>query len=273
MQVSILKPKKEFQKHIQKITVFRTFKKITYQQKLTPSPFTCLSYNHFDIPDFKVNGTINLAESKMQVTGPKINDDIYALHHGKLLQVLIELKPSSFFYLFGQSPIDIVNQTVGLKNFIQPTFVDDLLELLQENNHYRSHVKKLYDFLEKFIGNATKPVIYIDEATDLIDRTSGNITVHSVCDKINKSERQFNRKFREIMGIPPIQYIKIRQLHFIINLIHLKEYRYIKEIAYDTGFYDPAHFTKSFKKLTGMSPEVFIKSDAHIALDYFSELI
>ena len=75
-----------------------------------------------------------------------------------------------------------------------------------------------------------------------------------------------------MIGIPPIQYIKIRQLHFIINRIHRNHFDSIKELAYDTGFYDPAHFSNSFKKLTGMSPGAFIKSDEHIALDYFSNL-
>ena len=107
----------------------------------------------------------------------------------------------------------------------------------------------------------------------MIDKSFGDISVNHICKEIGKSERQFYRKFSEIVGIPPIQYIKIRQLHFIINLIHLKQYQSIKELAYDTGFYDPAHFTNSFKKLTGMSPGAFIKSDEHIALDYFSSSI
>jgi len=273
MKITIIRPKKKLQDFIQKITVFKTVKKITYQQKITPSPFTCISYNHYDIPDFKADNKVNLAESKLQVTGPKINDNNYALHHGKLSQVLIELAPSSFYCLFGQSPSSLVNQTTAISKFIPEIKSTALLDWLEENNNYGSHIRKLSAFLEELKATALPPVEYIEKAIRLIDKSSGNVTVHSICEQINKSERQFNRRFSEIVGIPPIQYIKTRQLHFIINLIHLKQYKSIKELAYDTGFYDPAHFTNSFKRLTGMSPEVFIKSDAHVALDYFSELI
>jgi len=272
MQVSIFKPEIKFQDHIQKITVFRSKKKLIYQQKLTASPFSCLSYNHYDIPVFEVNGKKSIAESKLQLTGPKINDNIHALHHGRLSQVLFELKPTSFYYLFHRSPIEIINQTCALSRFIPKAKSEEFIHFLSGVNNYRSHIKKLYNILEEYIAKSLPPVDFVENAIKLIERSSGNISVNAICDQINKSERQFNRKFSEIVGIPPIQYIKIRQLHFIINLIHLKQYKFMKEIAYDTGFYDPAHFSKNFKRLTGMSPEVFIKSEEHIALGYFSEL-
>jgi len=273
MNITIVKPSEKLKDHIQKITVFRTSQKIKYQQKLTPSPFSCLSYNHYDIPDFKVKSKVIIPENKIQLTGPKTDDNIYALHNGKLSQVLIELTPSSFYYLFGHSPAGIVNQTVAISKIIPETKSLALTEWLAENNNSRSHIRKLTEFIEEKIASALPRIDYVDDSIKLIDKSSGNITVHSVCDQINKSERQFNRKFSEIIGIPPIQYIKIRQLHFVINRIHRNHFQSIKELAYDTGFYDPSHFNKSFKKLTGMSPGAFIKSDEHIALDYFSNTI
>jgi len=272
MKITVIKPKKKLADFIRKITVFKTVRKITYQQKITPSPFTCLSYNHYDIPDFKANNKVIIPESKLQLTGPKINDDNYALHHGKLSQVLIELSPSSFYYLFGQSPSSIVNQTIAIGKFIPESKSRTIIKWLEENNNYRSHIRKLSEFLEELKASALPPVEYIETAISLIDKSSGNITVNSICEQINKSERQFNRKFSEIVGIPPIQYIKIRQLHFIINLIILKQFKSIKDVAYDTGFYDTAHFFHNFKKLTGMTPGVFINSDQHVARDYFSDI-
>ncbi len=273
MKIIQITPAKDIKQYVHKITVFKTADKIIYTQKLTPSPFVCISYNHYHIPDFKVDNKVISPENNLQVTGPKTSDDIYALHYGRLSQVLIELAPSSFYYLFGQSPAGIVNQTLAICKFIPGRRINELTDSLAENNNYRSHIRKLTNFLVELKYRTLHPIDYIEKAIDLIDKSSGNISVHSVCEQINKSKRQFNRKFSEIIGIPPIQYIKIRQLHFIINLIHLKQYKSIKEIAYDTGFYDPAHFSNSFKKLTGMTPGDFITSDGHIALNYFSELI
>lgn len=273
MKIIQITPAKEIKQYVHKITVFKTKERISYTQKLTPSPFSCISYNHYQIPDFKVGNEVVSSRSKLQLTGPKTSDNIYALHNGRLNQILIELTPTSFFSPFKHSPAGIENKTVPLFKFIPESRITDLVDSLAENNNYRSHIKKLTNFIIELKLTSLKPIDYIDSAIDIVDKSSGDISVQSLCKQIFKSERQFTRKFSETVGIPPIQYIKIRQLHFIINLICLKKYTSIKEIAYETGFYDPAHFSNCFKKLTGMTPGEFIKSNEHIAMDYFSKLV
>ena len=270
MKIHFIQPYKQLSSHIHRISVFISADIIKYRQKLTPSPFTCLSYNHHYIPDFKVAGKIFPSKSKLQITGPKTTDDIFALHNGKLNQVLIEFAPSAFYYIFHYSPSKLVNITVSMSDIFPGQKVTELLKKLISNNNYRSRVRILQEFIISIRDKILTPVAYIEEALLIIDKSHGNISVHNICRKINISERQCSRKFIEIVGISPIQYIKIRQLHYIINWIQMNHYKSIKELAYDTGFYDPAHFNNSFKKLTGMSPGAFIKSDEHIALDYFS---
>lgn len=273
MKIHFVKPINQLSENIHKITVFISTDTIKYRQKITPSPFTCLSYNHHYIPDFKVANKIFPSKSKLQITGPKTTDDIYALHNGKLNQVLIEFAPTAFYYIFHYSPSKLVNITVSMPDLFPGQKPAELLNKLISSKNYRSRVKLLQEFIVSIRDKVLTPVAYIEEALLLIDESFGNISVCNICKKINISERQCSRKFIEIIGISPIQYIKIRQLHFIINRIHRNHFQSIKELAYDTGFYDPAHFNNSFKKLTGMSPGAFIKSDEHIALDYFSSSI
>ena len=116
MKIHFVKPIKQLSENIHKITVFISTDTIKYRQKITPSPFTCLSYNHFDIPDFRVSGKILPSKSKLQITGPKTTDDIYALHNGKLNQVLIEFTPTAFYYIFHYSPSELVNVTVSMSD-------------------------------------------------------------------------------------------------------------------------------------------------------------
>ena len=273
MKLIPVTPANDIDRFVHRITVFKSPGTKVHKQKLTPSPFTCISYNHYDVPDFLVGGKPVLPKSRLQITGPKTSNELYALHKGKLHQILIELSPSSFYYIFRTSPAGIVNTILPLSQILQEGKVNDLLSSLSENSNYRSHLKKLKTFLLSLVESAYKPVEYIDRAIEIIEGAGGNISVDTLCDKIYRSERQLDRKFKQIVGISPIQYIKIRQLHHLINLIYLKHYTHIKELAYDMGFYDPAHLSNFFKKLTGMSPGEFIDSKDHVALDYFAELV
>ena len=273
MNIIFVEPDKDLSFYIDKIRVLYTDDEIHNKQKITPSPYTCLSYNHFSIPKFSVKGEAFISENKLQLTGPKISDDIYALHNRKLSQVLIEFSPTGFFCLFGQSPRDFVNRTISLSRLNKINSINDLLKNLNQSDNYISHIEILQDYLLTLVPRDFEPIDYINKAINTIDELSAKVTVHSLCKKIGIGERQFNRKFCKIVGISPIRFIKIRQLHFIINRMCLNHYNSISELAYDTGFYDPAHFSNSFKKLTKMTPGEFITSDEHIAMDYYSKLI
>lgn len=63
----------------------------------------------------------------------------------------------------------------------------------------------------------------------------------------------FKRKFRAAFGSSPGRYIKSRRLEKSKQLLGRKELR-ISDVAYDCGFNDLGHFSKSFIAAFGLSP-------------------
>jgi AraC-like DNA-binding protein len=274
LKIRTLKIPKKLQETIQKISVFTADESFSFKQKVTPSPFTCISYNHYSIPEFKVHGKAIKPKSRLQITGPKTNDNMHAVYTGRLSQLLVELTPASYFHLFGRSPAAIVNQVIGLEELLGNERFSGITASLARMESPVSQMRIISALLLDLKGSSThRPVSYVDEAITLIDESRGNITVNALCKRTNISERQFNRRFTEIVGISPIQYIKIRQLHFVVNLFQSRKHKSLKDLAYSSGFYDSAHFSNNFKKLTGMTPGEFIQSKEHVALNYFSDVI
>jgi len=67
---------------------------------------------------------------------------------------------------------------------------------------------------------------------------------------------QFERKFRAIVGIPPLRYIiKTRVNKACDALLHTA--RTVTQVAIDTGFYDHSHLFKQFRRHTGMTPRQY----------------
>lgn len=82
------------------------------------------------------------------------------------------------------------------------------------------------------------------------------IDVDTLARNVNMSRRGFFRKFRELTGIPPLQYVMNKRLAAAEDLLHNSDMT-IDEIAYQCGFYDSNHFNKHFKTAYGTSPGKF----------------
>jgi AraC-like DNA-binding protein len=271
--IEIQKPNPLLSKYIRKISVFRSKKPITYRQKLTPSAYTCISYNQKDIP-VSVFGRKKIhPERRLQIAGPKINEHIYVEYNGTLEQILIEFTASGFYYLFHESPSLFINSLYCLEDILLPTESETLNEMLQRSNTLKRKIESLERFLLKKSSNAIPSCDYMENTLRLIEEARGNIIIKELTDKVSKSERQLNRRFQEVVGITPKKFAKIVQLHFVINLMYIKKYNTFQDIAYFASYYDLAHFYHKFKEYTGFSPVEFINSDEHLAFQYFTDLV
>ena len=64
---------------------------------------------------------------------------------------------------------------------------------------------------------------------------------------------QLFRKLKHLTGFPPQTYIRYYRLEKGQELLYNTKLP-IKEIAYDIGFKDPAHFTNAYRNLYGILP-------------------
>lgn len=84
-----------------------------------------------------------------------------------------------------------------------------------------------------------------------------NVKEHLSLDELaalsNMSTPTFKRKFKNLIGVSPGQYIKNQRIE--LAALELKNtQKTIAEIAFDFGFQDPNYFSKSFSKRYGLAP-------------------
>ena len=80
------------------------------------------------------------------------------------------------------------------------------------------------------------------------------VTVKQLTDSTGMSQRQLSRRFQQTVGLSPKEYLRVNR--FIRSLQHLKRYpkRSLTEIAYQSRYYDQAHFIRDYKDYTGCTP-------------------
>jgi AraC-like DNA-binding protein len=85
---------------------------------------------------------------------------------------------------------------------------------------------------------------------------SHNWTVKEMAKYTDMGITQFSNKMKMCLGFSPFDFLIYLRLNKAANLLQTTDYP-ITQIAFDTGFYSPQHFSFTFKKIIGTTPSKF----------------
>ena len=109
---------------------------------------------------------------------------------------------------------------------------------------------------------SASPADPVARATELIDDGfSGPIEIGQIAKQVGLSVSQLNRRFRTVYQMSPSEYLQRVRVHEASRLLADTDWP-ISEVALDTGFYDQAHLTRTFRRWMGMTPSGFRKEAA-----------
>lgn len=80
-----------------------------------------------------------------------------------------------------------------------------------------------------------------------------NLSISDYARLCNRSLSSFNREFKDIFGLPPLQWITRERLQYA-KMRLLTSDENINDIAFHAGFESPEHFIRLFKKQYGLPP-------------------
>lgn len=101
----------------------------------------------------------------------------------------------------------------------------------------------------------------LKSTVDMMLSAKGNITTSSLLKGELSKRRQLERKFFKQVGMSPKQLGKVIRLQAALKMLLNRKSENLTSIAYESQYYDQAHFIKDFKEFTGVSPKEFYKDD------------
>jgi AraC family transcriptional regulator len=153
-----------------------------------------------------------------------------------------------------KSLIDMFYQEVTRNGSTGKDFIDNLLKIFAE--YYLKHYSNYEELISKQSSTSFGP-----KQLELVQEyykanMSETLHLEKVCEQVSMSLFHFLREFKKYTSITPHQYLinlKIEQAK-----IELKNSdKTLMEMAYDLGFSDQSHFSRTFKRLAGMSPKEY----------------
>lgn len=115
-------------------------------------------------------------------------------------------------------------------------------------------------FLERLSDKSTVENI-VKSTVNALLATNGNAAIKTILNEDLSKRRQLERKFANQIGVSPKQLGRLIRLQTALKMMLNTEAQSLTNIAYESEYYDQAHFTKDFKAFTGINPKEFLGSD------------
>jgi AraC-like DNA-binding protein len=123
--------------------------------------------------------------------------------------------------------------------------------------------EKRIEIIEAFLLNKLNDSATIDNIVkttiDTILLTKGSTSINTILKDDLSKRRQLERKFIKQIGISPKQLGKVIRLQTALKMLLNRQAENLTKIAYESEYYDQAHFIRDFKEFTGTTPKDFLE--------------
>jgi AraC-like DNA-binding protein len=183
--------------------------------------------------------------------GPGTESSVMNYKKGSYTTTQVILKPHALKTLLGMNASALTNGFAELNEFS----TEDLDIQLMEAKHEQGRIKLLTGFLLSKLKQARTKDALVEESLRLIHKNIAFIDVKFLLEHLNISERQFERRFNQTVGLAPQSYIRLKRFNEAIRLMKTGQYERLTDVAYALNFHDQSHFIRDIKAFSGITPK------------------
>ncbi|QJD83919.1 helix-turn-helix domain-containing protein [Cohnella herbarum] len=165
--------------------------------------------------------------------------------------IQLVFKPHALYSLFGW---DAAGHNQGLLAPDQFNAVELEKQLLSADST-DERIDLLYDFIMNALKQNNRRDELIESVLDYIRDHIATITLQDLLAVFYISERQFQKRFARVVGMPPNLFIRVRRVNEALRLMHSGQYERLSDVAYALNYYDQSHFIRDMKMFSWVSPK------------------
>ncbi|MEQ9102214.1 MAG: helix-turn-helix domain-containing protein [Imperialibacter sp.] len=172
------------------------------------------------------------------------------------------------FYPYGFSnfittPIKaLANKETPLASLFGERPAKELAQKIVEAADSAERIAIVESFLFDKLNNKATIDSIVKTTIDALLSTKGSAAINTILKEDLSKRRQLERKFLKQIGISPKQLGKVIRLQTALKMLLSEEAENLTSIAYESEYYDQAHFIKDFREFTGTNPGEFLGNES-----------
>src|SRR6185437_3903002 len=183
--------------------------------------------------------------------GPGTEPSVMNYKSGSSTTTHVIFKPHALKTLLGINASALTNGWTDLHEFSAGNLASQLLEA----QNAQERLMLLTRFLVAQSQNEKPRDPLIEASLHFIHQHMGAVHVKDVLDFVYLSERQFERRFIQTVGLSPHVYIRVKRFNAAIRLIKNRQFARLTDVASALNFSDQSHLIRDIKTFSGMTPK------------------
>jgi AraC-like DNA-binding protein len=171
--------------------------------------------------------------------------------------VLVYFKEAGAAPFFNMPLHELFDESVSLDHFMVRSELMVFEEQLAEARADHDRIALTEKFLMSRLRDVTPDKLVLT-ALALIHQHKGNLRMTDLAAQLNISQSPLEKRFRQAVGTSPKKFAALVRFQYVVKNYRTKSS--LTYLAHDAGFYDQAHFIKTFKSFTGETPDAFFSA-------------
>jgi AraC-like DNA-binding protein len=226
------------------------------------------------LPDGNVNIVIDLKDSPQYIYDNETLKEIQACRRvwfsgirnkfitipsGKDSEMFIINFHRGRSYPFLEMPLHELTDSVVDGDLVLTNEIMNLREMILASVLITQKFMVVENYLVKNFRNKLFVNPFIDFAVNKIVSSPNQMSIEQISNKVGYSQKHLIKLFKDNVGLTPKGFLKIIRFQKAIEEIASAKETNWAGIAYESGYYDQAHFINDFKSFSGYTPEQYLK--------------
>lgn len=238
------------------------------------------------LPDGNVNIVIDLTDQSQYIYDNETLKEIQTCRHvwfsgmrnhfitipsGKNNEMFIINFHKGRSYPFVQMPLHELTDSVVDGDLVLTNEIMDLREMILASTLTVQKFIIAENYLVKKFRNKLIVNPFIEFAVNRITSCPSQMSIEQISNKVGYSQKHLIKLFKDKVGLTPKGFLKIIRFQKAIEEIAIAKEINWAGIAYESGYYDQAHFINDFKVFSGFTPKEYLNKQSeyinYIAVD------
>lgn len=221
------------------------------------------------VPDGRAELLINLREPFQQEANRKwsLQPDVFFVGQitgplmvrpsGPVCTIGVRFRPEGASRLLRLPMFELTDSTVSLGDVSQRLFRK--IHRLREHHSLAEQIHALEQVLLAAAGENEDDDL-VSFAVREFERANGLIGVGKLANSLGLSFRQFERRFRNVVGISPKLFSRMQRFQQVFRNVGDSHANWV-DAAVSCGYYDQAHLIRDFREFSGTTPTALLAEE------------